>query len=606
MIQDIRLHGYITGNNDRYEYFTSIVGLGLHTHFFYEQGEDARGKNDRFFLGGNEITIYSDRIFHQGNGGTFCEYMLGMEMPIKDILKLGVYNRLVMYGARYDEQGERIIFTNNTTGQESISRIFEEGHAFANYYFFIAGDIQGDIKTVQETLLRFTGKTLKRFDLASDKDGTLLANKLYQEIGIPRWTLFIIKLIDSYALDYHSKFSEIYKKGQVSLNQNKDYLEQLAKHYQLSETKRSRLELDVIQKQPENHVLVDDYKEALAVNYQNPDEQTVLFRRNRLRTLASRRSIPSQLFDQLDQMLKHQASEVSLPDFIFQLQQGVSNILSPSNVNYQITEQDLESILRARAKALLQHYGKFDDILMELGKGHTGKMAELFSIIVAHLERFQAAYEIVNSVAFIDDYKLTEDQLYLLARTQDVIDNVGVRFFDELIFRNIERQQYLNRYGRERLRKLKEGIQAIILGELLPSEIINTISKVNSDARLRRILDNQLRESVRDIYKEPLSKPEQEILRKEISDKLNEQGLTEGLISEELFAAALFALREEYLYLDELLPQIVVNRDRQLRDDFLENSDLDRFRTEELEQQYFRSYKVSSEVLEWFVNEIRS
>jgi uncharacterized protein (TIGR04442 family) len=605
MIQDIRLHGYITGTNERYEYFTSVVGLGLHTHFFYEQGEDSRGKNDRFFLSGNEIIIYSDRIYHQGNGGTFCEYMLGMEMPIKDTLKSGVTNRLVMYGAKYDEQGERIIFTNTTTGQESISRIFEEGHAFANYYFFIAGDIQGDIKTVQETLLRFTGKILKRFDLSLDKDANLLATKLYKEIGIPRWTLFIVKLIDSYALDYYNKFAEVYKKGQTNLNQNKDYLEQLAKRYQLSEAKRNRLELDVIQKLPENRSVVDDYKEALALNYQNPDEQTLLFKRNRLRTLASRRNIPIQLFDQLDQMLKHKESEVSLPDFVFQLQQCVSNILSPNNTSYQITEQDLEGILRARAKALLQHYGKFDDILAELGKGHTGKMAELFSIIVAHLERFQSAYEIVNSVAFIDDYQLTEEQLYLLARTQDVIDNVQTKFFDELIFRNIERQQYLNRYGRERLRKLKDGIQAIILGELLPNEIISTISKVNFDARLRRLLDAQLRESLRDIYKEPLSKSEQEVLRNEISNKLREENLIEGVISEEIFASALFALREEYLYIDELLPQIVANRDRQLRDDFLENSDLDRFRTEELEQQYFRTNKIDSEVLEWFVNEIR-
>lgn len=604
MIQDIRLHGHVIASNERYEYFTNVVGPGVYTHFFYEQGKDARGANDRFFLSGNEIIIYPDRIYHQGNGGTFCEYMLGMDLPIKDILKPDVHNRLVMYGARYDERGERIIFTNNTTGQESINRIFEEGHAFANYYFFIAGDIQGDAKTVQETLLRFTGKILKRVDLSIDLDGGLIAKKLYQEIGISRWTVFIIKLIDRYALDYYHKFAEIYKKGKINLPESKENLEKIAKHYKLSQTERTRLELDIIQKQPDNISLVNSYKEVLALYSRKPHEEALLFKRNRIRTLALPNQIPSQLFDYLDQMLKHQNVEVSLPDFVSQTQNQITNLLSTDNDNYQLTESDLKQLLQARAKALLQHYAKFDEMLMELGKGHSGQKAQLFSIIVAHLERFQSSYEIINSVAFIDDYQLTEDQLYLLARTQDVIDNIRSGFFDELIFRNIERQ-YLNRYGQERLRKLKEGIQEIIIGELLPSELIKTIAKINSEARLRRLVDIYLRESVRDVYKEPLTKLEQESLKKEISNKLQKQGLIDDLVPIDLFASALFALREEYLYLNDLLPQIVNNRDRQLRDDFLENSDLDRFRTEELEQQYFRSYKVSSEMLEWFAKEIR-
>jgi uncharacterized protein (TIGR04442 family) len=603
MIQDIRLHGYVVANNERYEYFTNVVGPGVHTHFFYEQCKNALGTSDRFFLSGNEINIYSDRVYHQGNGGTFCEYMLGMDLPVKDVLKPDVHNRLVMYGARYDERGERLIFSSNTSGQESISKIFEEGHAFSNYYFFIAGDIQGDGKTVQETLLRFAGKTLKRVDLSKDTDGSLLAKKLYQEIGISRWTVFIVKLIDRYAVDYYNKFSEFYKKG-ASLTESKEVLDNLAKHYKLNQQERTRLELDVIQKHPDNKTLVNNYKEILALHSRKPGEDTLLFKRNRMRTLGLHQQIPSQLFDHLDQMLKHQTEELSLPDFVCQTQEYIRKILSDGNENYQLNELDLRQLLQARAKASLQHYTKFDEIVMDLGKGYSGEKAKLFSIIVAHLERFQLAYEIINSVAFIDDYQLKEEHLFLLAQSQDIIDNIKEGFFNELIFRHIGRQ-YLNRYGQERLSKLKEGIEEIIIGQSLPKEVIKNIEKINSEARLRRLIDSYLRESVRDIYKEPLNKSEQEILRKDISDKLNKQSLIENTVDPEIFAKALFALREEYLYLNDLLPQIVNNKDRQLRDDFLENSDLDRFRTEELERQYFRSYKVSSEMLEWFAKEIR-
>jgi uncharacterized protein (TIGR04442 family) len=606
MIQDIRLHGFVANTAERYEYFTTVIGPGLHMRFFYEQGEDVRGPRDRFFLSGNEVALYDNRIHHRGNGGTFCEYMLGMEQPIKDILKKDVRNRLVMYGARYDDEGERIIFTNETSGNETLTRVFDEGHAFANYYFFIAGDIQGELKTVQETVLRFIGKSLKRSDLSLDSDGNALAARIYKDINIPRWTLFIVKLVDRFAYNYYKQFSELYRSGKAMLPAEREQLIAMSTRFGLTKSDRDRLELDVIQRQQENQQLIDGYKEALAMHYEGKhDERSIQFKRNRLRTLAARRHLPPQIFDKLDRMLRPRQAELTKPAFVNEAKSRLSELLVDGQAGRELCEDDLVCLLRTRVEALQQHYGKFDDLVTEMGRGKSGEAAELFSIIVGHYERFQAAYDTVISVAFIDDYELSEEQINELARAKDIIDNIRLELLDELIFQSMERQHYLNIYGRDRLRKLRDGIGAIITGDQQAATVIKNITRINGELRLRRTIDQHLRDRVRDIHKEPLGKQEQEFLRVEISHKLMQEGAITEIISPELFASALFGIREEFLYLNELLPQIINNRDRQLRNDFLENSELDRFRTEELEQQYFRMHNLSPEVLEWFASEAK-
>lgn len=609
MIKDIRLHGFVSDTAERYEYNCTVMGPGLHTRFFYEQGDDVRGARDRFFMAGNEIAFYGDQIYHRGNGGTFCEYMLGVEQPVKDILKPDVRNRLVMYGARYDAEGERIIFSNDTSGHEHYSRVFDEGHAFANYFFFIAGDIQGELKTVQETVLRFTGKQLKRSDLSSDRDGSELAARLYHDIGIPRWTLFIIKLTDRYALDYLQKFSEFYVSGQAL---DKQRLDELAAPYKLNPSQRERIEMDQLQKQPDNRQIVDAYRESLVARYLGRlDEQAAQLKRSRLRSQGAQRQLPALLFDIYDCMLPpRNVAEVAPPACITEARRCLEELLMPERAARGLDEEDLICLLRSRLDALQQHNSIFEEMVSEVGnerlKAHgQGPVSDLFKNINGHFERFESSYEIVNSVAFIDDYELTEEQMLLLARTKDIIENVRAGLFDELIFKNIERQRYLNNSGRERLHKLKAGIDAIIIGEGYPGETVSAIKSINNWLRQRREVEACLRTHVRDIYKEPLGKQEQESLRAEITEQLISDGVIGEPVSNELFAAALHSIREEFLYIDEMLPQIIKNRDRNLRKDFLENSELDRFRTEEIEQQYFRTHKLGQDVIDWFANETK-
>ncbi len=78
MHNDIRLHGFI---DKHIEYYAIVAGNDAHNRFFFntDQGD---GKNLRFFCPGSEFIIGTESISHYGNGGSFCEYMFGVDQPL--------------------------------------------------------------------------------------------------------------------------------------------------------------------------------------------------------------------------------------------------------------------------------------------------------------------------------------------------------------------------------------------------------------------------------------------------------------------------------------------------------------------------------------------
>jgi uncharacterized protein (TIGR04442 family) len=71
----------------------------------------------------------------------------------------------------------------------------------------------------------------------------------------------------------------------------------------------------------------------------------------------------------------------------------------------------------------------------------------------------------------------------------------------------------------------------------------------------------------------------------------------EGDIPKELFRNVVVNIKKEAIYLHNLLPRIIAERDTALREDFLDNSGLDRFYVEELEREYFELNDLSMDDL---------
>jgi uncharacterized protein (TIGR04442 family) len=68
-------------------------------------------------------------------------------------------------------------------------------------------------------------------------------------------------------------------------------------------------------------------------------------------------------------------------------------------------------------------------------------------------------------------------------------------------------------------------------------------------------------------------------------------------IPDHLFNETIFTIKKEAMYLHSLLPQIIAERNVGLREDFLENSGLDRFYVEELEREYYEKNGLDIEDL---------
>ena len=83
-----------------------------------------------------------------------------------------------------------------------------------------------------------------------------------------------------------------------------------------------------------------------------------------------------------------------------------------------------------------------------------------------------------------------------------------------------------------------------------------------------------------------------------IAQELDEKSIART-VPKRLFDKVLLDLRKETFYINNLLPLILANKDISLREDFLNNSGLDRFYIETLEKEYFESKDLDRSLLEF-------
>lgn len=603
MIRDVHISGSVS---ERHEYYTTVIGPHLNIRLLHDGRNEPGRAFDRFFNGGSEVRITEKGIGHTGTGGLFCSYMFGVDIPEKDLLRSDVRNRLVMHGARYDEVHDRLVFSNDTAGFESFSRIFNEGHAFANYYFFVVGDIQGNLRMAQETILRVAGKFLKRHDLHhTSRDGRELAFALHEAFGVSGWTLFLVKVIDVNAEAYYTKFRAAYQPGRVaSEEEEQQSLDLLARHYDLDPFQRERIHHDVIYEHDENKRIIDAYKEALTAHLEHalPDH-TLLPKLNLLRAFATRNHIPATIFDRLDTLLMDLSGEKSQaePPFVTSAREVLENLFV-RRISDDLDVESLITLLHAKRQSMEQRYVGFEAVLLDAAKasdewarlGKSAKLRRQFEHLIDYLDLFDRASTLANSIAFIDDFEITPSRLEELLETQKAFDELRPLLFEDLFVTPLEKNQYLNMYGRRRIEALKRGLRAASKEPSSAPIIPESVRRVNDNAKLHRLIDGMLRGAVGNIHEEPLDEASKGVLRRDVENRLRtEYGVTTA-VEANLFDAVLLGIEEEYFYTGKLLPTIIATRDLKLRENFLRSSGLDLFRIEELEATYVHDLKPNA------------
>lgn len=576
------------------DFFVFVAGAKVGNTYFYEESKEGI----RFFSRGNEFSLSGEGIQYSGTGGSFCEYMFGVEKPFKDLVKTNVLNRLVMFGAFLDKN-ERLVFTNDTSGSESFHRLFLLGHTVKNYYFFVSSDNKSEPKKRQQQILRSVGKFLKRNDLIThDADATLLEG-LVKELDEPQSTVFIFKLIHRENLEFFKAFMDLYSKRIVLPPEEETRLNNIALKYHIDDYQQERMKIDSMYRHPENRNVVDEYRDILlGIAYKNTPQQSALARLDRLRTLSIRNNIPGILFDTLDALLlkDKDVQTIEEPQYLKESRAILENLFfkSPS-LKRHIINEDIAKLIRAKHAAHMQSDAGFERILLDIGRScdefarennDFGIFEELSSIIT-YFDRYDNIHSSLSRIAFMEHLELTENSLRSLMGNKNEFDDLDKDLFSEIFIAELLSNRYITSFGKKKIKTLYEGIDKVSRGDASLKDLISAVYKISEEERVYKYIRAALKERIHELYTSLDIKEEMIRIRSEIESELIRQGVG-WEIRENLFERVLLDLKKESYYVTHLLPMIRENKDVALREDFLDNSGLDRFYIESIEKEYFK------------------
>jgi uncharacterized protein (TIGR04442 family) len=602
MIREIKLQGKA---NDKIDYYVTITGADISNRYFHEALPDG----DRFFSGGNEFIVSPQGVRYQGTGGSLCEYMFGVDLPLKDLLRKDVTNRLVMFGAFYDKDGN-ITFSNNTGGEESFDQVFLTGNAVVNYYFFAHASHKAEIKDVRLEILKFIGKQVKRSDSVGATDDSKLCREIFDCLGDQKALIFLFRLINRHNEEFFSIFKKSYAEHKTLTSEAASALSVLSKKHVIPPYQQERIKIDGMYKLPENKKVVDEYKDILiAVSEKGEVNPSELAKLSRLRTLSLRLNIPHTLFDTLDELLLKDMHivEVEEPDYIKDTRAICEGFfLMTDKLRGHISPEDLIKLLKAKQKSTIHRDPTFESLLLDTVRScdehardtNDTTVLEALSYVLTFFDRYDSAATVISNLAFMENSGVTEDNIRSLSGNKEVFDGVKQGFFRELFIDSLKENRYLTRYGRKKVDTLHTGLVRIKSGDTTYRELASALATINADEKLYTGIHRYIKERFKSIYIELHSTEDQEIFIQDLTREIQSKGIVQGPIPHGVFEEILLDIRKESFYLNNLLPHIIISRDSRVREDFLTNSGLDRFYVEEIEKDYFDMNQIEKNILE--------
>ena len=190
-----------------------------------------------------------------------------------------------------------------------------------------------------------------------------------------------------------------------------------------------------------------------------------------------------------------------------------------------------------------------------------------------------------------------EEQIRSLLGNKKAFDELNDKLWKDLFFKQVFENKYLGQFGRKKIVCLQKGLALIEDGSLTITALVDQLLVLEKQERLCAILLGHVKERIRNFYSKYNTRVEQEALLVEVADELYNKGLHTGDIPLGQFHNVVVNIKKEAVYLHNLLPKIVAERDASLREDFLDNSGLDRFYVEELEREYFELNDLDMENL---------
>lgn len=604
MHKDIRLHGMM---GDQTEYFVMVAGNDAYQRYFFNIVQE--DEQLRIFSPGNEMTISPDGISYQGNGGNFCEYMFGVDQPSSDLSKPEIINRLVMYGARSDNDGS-VRFSDRTSGTETYDNIFFEGNAVCNYFFFAhSNSLSRKLKSQQEELVKRLGKSIKRSGAIGEERDDILISELFPLLGDETSQLFVVKLINRYHREYRDMFRSFYFRNKKISDEDFGRLVNVATTYKIDRYQQERIRIDAMYRSPANKRIVDEYRNILlACNARGEISNLDNARLTRLKTLSVRNKIPGALFYTLDEMLKkgRNLKNYQEPDYIAATREILEGIFfREMEIESRIDRNDMLKLIQAKKKAMENRDHGFDQLMLDASKecdekirdGADSSLLDGFSYVITYLDRFDSVSNLISQLAFMENVRINEEMLQGLLEHKAAFDNLHEDCFQDLFIVELFANAYLGSFGRRKVKSLMDGLLSISAGLTTIGDLYAQLTEIDHEERIAIVLLEHVRDRIRNFYSKFTTRADQEALRREVVEELRTKKQIDSDIPDHLFNETIFTIKKEAMYLHSLLPQIISERNVGLREDFLENSGLDRFYVEELEREYYEKNGLDIEGL---------
>lgn len=586
--QEVSLHGHV---DDRIEYQVTAASRNAFNTRFYEHD----GHTLRLFVPGSEFIITPREIHYAGNGGSFCRYMFGIDPPRPDLLKPEVQNRLTLYGTRYRDNGS-LEFTEHTSGSLNYGRVFLDGNAVTNYFFFVSGLDAAGFAVQQEMLLRTLGKTLKRSPYVGQQDDHRLLEEISRLVGANS-TFVLIRLTHKPHRRYQEEFRRLYFAHKSIPEADYQGLCDLARRLEIDDYQQDRIRIDAMYHHRDNRRIVDEYRAILIACEKrgriSPQENARL---NRLKNLWVRSKIPAALYHALDRLLAGDLVAPTVPRNEIDECRHILQVFIRRDrpAGRGLRREDMVTLLRAKQRSSSQRDRTFEQLLLETGQrcdelirdGASPRLLEDFSQIVTYFDRFDSASAHVTGLAFMVNYRLTEAMLRSLLGTRQAFERLRPGLFEELLFDELRHNKYLSRGGREKIDILLAGLEQVDKGEGTLVELHFRLQKLGEQERLAQALLQHLKRRIRSAYSRFQTRNEQALLRQDLTAELQAAGLLQGELPAGIFEEAILWVQQEALYLNHLLPRILREENTELREEFLRTSGLDRFAVEELEREY--------------------
>ncbi|MCX7990948.1 MAG: TIGR04442 family protein [Proteobacteria bacterium] len=580
MLKKLIFEGVI---NHRVSYTFYAYGEDVYSRVFYQYDKDSG--IERFFSKGFGFTVFDDRIAYRGFGGSFCNYMFGVERPFKDLIKPEVKNRLIMFGAT-QRDSETIEFTDLISGEESYLNIFSEGNAVTNYFFMVIDKKEHkNIGKRQEEILKKLGKTLKRTELVKEENDLELIKLIHTVINEKDVLIILFKVYDILVKSLWNLLS----KGELTVAEQ-ERMKEIEKHLEKYQIERIRVES--IYQNEENQNMVNEYVSLLLKREKNMSEEDES-RLKKLRLSLIRNGIPESILDGLERSMKTTAFSTRTED--------IKEILDSFISTGIISDEDIIRLILAKRKSLVNRDMSFEQTFLDAGRIIDEKVSkegdfllmEGFNKVITYFDRFDTTYQLLTKISFVPETEITENHLRSLIGNYKVFEELKKGLFFEVFFSDLYRDPYLTNYGKKRLSFLEKQIPLIVSDETMLTPSFYALKNLMQEEIYFYKIIRIIKENFWEVFSLWGEKDlDMDYYISKVQERLKEELGEDVYIPKYLWQEVFWHIKKEVFFITQVLPKISEEKNLELKEDFIANSGIDRFYAEELEKSYYSKHGI--------------